>query len=95
MVAKFMQIKYLQSQCKRKVWCSTSKTKPLLLALVVKKVKHDGPDLNNYMPKFSTNKEKRAGNFSPLTNSLVMAVMSKSVRLIVTKGKIKPFMEVA
>ena len=87
-------MKYLQSQYNRKAWCFPFETEPLLLALVAKKAKYDAPNLENCILRPPTNKENKAGNSSPSISKLIIAVTSKSVGLIVVKGKIKPFIEV-
>ena len=40
-------------------------------------------------------KKNRASNCSPSMGNLVIVVISKSVRLIAAKGKLKPFIEVS
>ena len=62
--------------------------------LVIRKVKYDALDLKNYIPKSSNDIENRAGNFLPSTGNLVIIIMFRSVRLMVAKRKMKPFMEV-
>ena len=66
----------------------------MLFALVAKKVEYDTLDLESYMLKSPTNKEKRVGNSSPSIGNLMIFVISKSVGLIVVKGMMKPFMEI-
>ena len=66
----------------------------MLLALVIRKAKYDGPDLKNYIPRSSSDREKKASNYLPSIGNPVIAIMSKSVRLIVVKRKMKPFMKV-
>ena len=90
-----MQIKYLQSQYNRKVWCSPSKIGPLLLVLVMRKAEYDVLDIKNYIPKSLSDREEKACNYSPLTSNPVIVTMSRSVGIMVTKGKMNPFMEVA
>ena len=68
---------------------------PLLLALVTKKEELDAPDLENCMPRSPTNSEKRASSSLPSIGNLVIVVISKSIGLMVTKGKINPLMKVA
>ena len=68
---------------------------PLLLALVVKKVEYDALSLENCMPNSSDDKMKKVRKSSPSTSNPMMAMMSRSMELIVAKGKINPFMEVA
>ena len=64
----------------------------MLLALAARKTKYDALDLENYMPN-SLGKKVRSS--SPLTNNPGKATTSKSIRLMVVKWKMKPFMEVA
>ena len=46
------------------------------------------------MLKSPTDKENRASNSSPSIGNLGIIMISKSVGLIATKGKMKPFIEV-
>ena len=72
-----------------------SKIRHLLLAFVVKKAEYDAPDLENCMPKSLIDKEKRVGISLPLNDKLTIAIISRSVGLIVAIKKMKPWMEVA
>ena len=77
------------------MWSLPLKTLPLPLALAIKKAKYDALDLENYMPNSSIDKKKRAGSFLPSIGNPMIAIMSRSVRLIMVKGKRKSFMEMA
>ena len=90
-----MQIKYLHSQYKKKVWCSPLEIVPLLLALIVKMVEYYVWKLENYLPNSLVDKEERVGSSSLLTNNPMIVATSRSIRLIVAKGKMMLFMEVA
>ena len=68
---------------------------PFFLALVVKKAEYDALTLENCMPSSLTNNEKKEGSSSPSTRNLIIATMSKSVGLMVGKGKMKPFIKIA
>ena len=68
---------------------------PILVVLVVKKVKYYAPYLENCMPNSSLDSQKKEGSSSPLIENPIIAIISYDVGLVVVKGKIKPFMEVA
>ena len=95
MAIEFMKIKYLQNQYNKKAWYSSFKTKPLLLALIAKKVKYKALDFENCMLSSSTDKEKRASISSPSNGKLVITTTSKCIGLMEAKGKMKPLMKVA
>ena len=64
------------------------------MALTTKKAKYEAPDLENYMLESLTNKEKEVSISSPSISKLVIATISRSVGLIVVKGKMKPLIKV-
>ena len=66
-----------------------------VFASVAKKAKYEAPNLEKWIPKSSINKAKSVKSSSPSIVNLVMATTSKSVGLIMAKGKIKSLMEVA
>ena len=67
----------------------------LLLALTIKKDEYDALNLENCMPNSSIDKEKNGRELLTFNWQPNDSHMFRSVSLIMAKGKINPFMEVA